>query len=147
MRRKKSCFVLIACLSFTLLVFSLVSCDMFSLPGGNDSDTLKITISTTGLPTDRTYHIGFFLSTGAGVSQNAKRDRNGTFTLICNRNSYGSSSAYQRIWEGATFSIAFIDVSSTSFRYRYSLNTFTITNTKTFTLDLDTHFGAWGGPQ
>ena len=142
MRMKKNNLVSIVFLLFTLMTLTLFSCDIFSQPKEN-GNTIKITITTTGLSAYREYWIGVYVKNlnYAVFTSATRRESNDTHTLTLDARNFNSE-AVRRLWEGEAFYIALLD--TTSNLIRFSLTTYTINNAKTFTLDLDTHFGkAW----
>lgn len=144
MRKQKKYFVLITFLLFALMALTLFACDMLSPPkSSNSGNTIKITITTTGLSAYREYWIGVYVKNPnyAVFTSATRRDSNDTHTLTLDARNFNSE-AVRRLWEGEAFYIAILD--NTSNLMRFSLTTYTINNANTFTLDLDTHFGkAW----
>ena len=141
MRKQKKYFVLITFLLFALMALTLFSCDMLSPPkSSNSGNTIKITITTTGLSAYREYWIGVYVKSPnyAVSTSSTRRDSNGTHTLTLNARDIHSE-AIRRLWEGEAFYIMLDD--QTAKLRRFSLTTYTINNARTFTLDLDTHFG------
>ena len=138
MRMKKNNLVSIVFLLFTLMTLTLFSCDIFSQPKEN-GNTIKITITTTGLSAYREYWIGVIVKNPyASVSTSAtRRDSNGTLTLTISDHDI-TSEAERRLWEGEDFYFLILD--RTVNLRRFSVATYNIDDARTFTLDLETHF-------